>query len=230
MPTSRSLWGEATAVLHKDLVSEYRMRSAVSGVILFAATTLVVVSFSIGPFGLAPEERPFLHSVLLWIILLFSAAAGLPRGFVKEEEAGTALALRLAGRPAAIYTGKLLGNALLVLLLELVLVPAFLLLMGLEVKSWGLFVAILVGGGLGLAGATTLLSAIVSRASGKGTLFSVLAFPILLPLLFACIDGTRKASESEGFATGADALKVVISYAGVVTTAGILLFEPIWKE
>lgn len=225
-----SLWAEAAAVLRKDLLSEYRVRAAASGVVLFAATTLVVVSFTIGPFGLAEEERPFLHSVLLWIILLFSASAGLPRGFVKEEEAGTALALRLAGRPAAIYLGKLLGNALLVVLLEAMLVPAFLLLMALEVKSWGLFVAILAGGGLGLAGATTLLSAIVSRASGKGTLFSVLAFPILLPLLFAAIDGTRKACQGAGMAEGGDAVRVVVAYAGVVTTAGILLFEPIWRE
>lgn len=230
MPTSGSLWGEAFAVLEKDLVSEYRVRAAASAIILFAATTLVVVSFSIGPFGLAENERPFLHSVLLWIILLFSAAAGLPRGFVKEEEAGTALALRLAGRPESIYLGKLMGNALLVLLLELFLVPAFILLMEYRVSGWPLFLIMLLGGGLGLAGATTLISAIVSRASGKGTLFSVLAFPILLPLLFACVDGCRKACTSAELGAGADALKVVISYSGVVTTAGFLLFRPIWKE
>jgi len=230
LPTGESYWGEALALLRKDLVSEYRVRAAASAVILFAMTTLVVVSFSIGPFGLAPAERPFLHSVLLWIILLFSAAAGLPRGFVKEEEAGTALALRLTGRPGSIYLGKLLGNLLLVLVLELVLVPFFVLLMQFEVKSWPLFLVILIAGAAGLAGATTLVSAIIGRASAKGALFSVLSFPILLPLLFSAVAGTRSASENPDFSAGMEAVRVVVSFAGVVTTAGFLLFEPVWRE
>lgn len=226
----RSLWSEATAVLAKDLLSEYRVKAAASAIVLFAVTTLFVVSSAIGPFGLAPEERPFLHSVLLWIILLFSAAAGLPRAFVKEEEAGTALALRLAGRPAAIYGGKLLGNAILVLLLEAILVPAFCLLMEFGIRNWPLFLVTLFTGAVGLAGSTTLVSAIVSRASGKGTLFSVLALPILLPLLYACVDGTRKAATTPAPAAEWEPVRVLVAFAGAVTVAGFLLFEPIWKE
>jgi hypothetical protein len=53
--------------------------------------------------------------VLLWLILLFAAAAGLPRGFVHEEETHTATALRLAARPSAVFAGKLLYNLTLLL-------------------------------------------------------------------------------------------------------------------
>ena len=48
--------------------------------------------------------------VLLWIILLFSVAAGLPRTFVQEEETQTAMALRLSATPSALFCGKLLYN------------------------------------------------------------------------------------------------------------------------
>ena len=56
-------------------------------------------------------------AVLLWIILLFSAAAGLPRAFVHEEETQTATALRLAATPSALFCGKLLYGLTLTLAL-----------------------------------------------------------------------------------------------------------------
>ena len=76
---------------------------------LFAVTTLVVVSVSLGPLGVvAGPAASAVLPVLLWLILLFSAAAGLPRAFVQEEESHTATALRLAATPSALFCGKLL--------------------------------------------------------------------------------------------------------------------------
>jgi heme exporter protein B len=50
--------------------------------------------------------RASILSALLWITLFFSAMAGLPRAFVKEEEMRTAAALRLAARPSAVLAGS----------------------------------------------------------------------------------------------------------------------------
>ena len=74
---------------------------------LFAVTTLVVVSLALGPVGVQrTAERIAVAPVLLWLILLFAAAAGLPRAFVHEEESHTATALRLAATPSALFAGK----------------------------------------------------------------------------------------------------------------------------
>ena len=68
--------------------------SGVTAVFFFAATALTLVSYAVGPFGLKPEDRGPVNAALFWIILFFSAATGLPRAFVREEDTGTALALR----------------------------------------------------------------------------------------------------------------------------------------
>ncbi len=69
---------------------------------------------SIGPYRLAAEDRPFLLSVLLWIVIFFAALAGLDRSFVKEEESHTAPLLRLAAAPSVVWAGKLLYNLVLI--------------------------------------------------------------------------------------------------------------------
>ena len=73
-----SSWtAETRAIFRKERQLELRTRYALNTVGLFALTTLVVVSISLGPVGASEEARPFLP-VLLWLILLFAASAGLP--------------------------------------------------------------------------------------------------------------------------------------------------------
>ena len=104
-----STWAaEAAAVFAKEWRCEFRTRYALNTLGLFAFTTLVVVSVSLGPLGVSLARGSVaVLPVLLWIILLFSAAAGLPRAFVQEEETQTATALRLAATPSALFCGKL---------------------------------------------------------------------------------------------------------------------------
>ena len=91
MATDLSRWAsEVGAVLAKDARSEYRSRAALNAILLFALTTLAVVSFQISAQGLAPGVKARLLASLLWIVLFFSAMSGLPRVFVKEEDSRTA--------------------------------------------------------------------------------------------------------------------------------------------
>ena len=102
---------------------------AIVAVFFFAATALTLVSFAIGPFRLPAEDRPALQAALLWIILFFAAATGLPRAFVAEEEAGTGLALRKAVPAELVLAGKSLFNLALFLAIAAVTVPGFLILL-----------------------------------------------------------------------------------------------------
>ena len=139
-----------------------------------------------------------MNAVLLWIVLFFSAMTGLSRVFVKEEDAGTAAALRLAAPPAAVLLGKLLANLALLFAVTLFVVPLFLAMMSFEIQSPLLFVLLLVFGNIGLASACTFTAAIVSKASAKGTMFAVLAVPLLLPPLVGAVLGTRVAATEDG--------------------------------
>ena len=222
-----STWAaEALAVFAKEWRCEFRTRYALNTLGLFAFTTLVVVSVSLGPMGVSVSQGTAVLPVLLWVILLFSAAAGLPRAFVQEEETQTAMALRLAATPSALFCGKLLYGLTLTLALEALVTPVFVAMTSLDVKSPGLLAAVLAAGGYGLAAGSTLVAAIIAQARSKGTLFSVLAFPVLLPLLLIAVELTRHAVAGDP----ADvALLQLLLYDGSVTVAGFMLFPVVWN-
>lgn len=214
------------AVFAKEWRGEFRTRYALNTLGLFAFTTLVVVSVSLGPLGVSLAQGTAVLPVLLWIILLFSAAAGLPRAFVHEEETQTATALRLAATPSALFCGKLLYGLTLTFALELLVTPVYVAMTSLTVKSPGLLAGVLAAGGFGLAAGSTLVAAIIAQARAKGTLFSVLAFPVLLPLLLIAVELTRGAVAGDA----ADvALLQLLLYDASVTVAGFMLFPVVWN-
>lgn len=218
--------GEAAAVFLKEWRCELRTRYALSTLGLFAFTTLVVASVSLGPLGIARAQGSAVLPVLLWLILLFSVAAGLPRAFVQEEESQTATALRLTATPSALFCGKLLYCLTLVGALELLVTPLYVMLMNLTVENPGLLVATLAAGGFGLAVGSTLVAAIIAQARSKGTLFSVMAFPVLLPLLLMVVELTRHAIQG---GAGGVALSQLLLYDASVSVAGLMLFPVIWN-
>ena len=227
MSQAVSTWAaEALAVFAKEWRCELRTQVALNTLGLFAVTTLVVASVSLGPLGVSKAQGSALLPVLLWLILLFSVAAGLPRAFVQEEESQTATALRLSATPSALFCGKLLYSLTLVAALEALITPIYVTIMNLEVKSPGLLVGALAAGGYGLAAGSTLVAAIIAQARSKGTLFSVLSFPILLPLLILVIELTRNAvlGDPAGMALGQ-----LLLYDASVSIFGLMLFPVVWN-
>lgn len=216
--------------MRKEIVSELRSRVALNAVGLFALTTLVAVAYQIGPYRIQEQDRPFVLAALLWIILFFAATAGLSRVFVKEEDSHTAKTLRLAARPLAVFGGKFLFNLMLILALEAVIVPLYCALMGFVVAGVPSLMLVMVSGALALAASTTMVAAIIARASGSGTLFSVLTVPLVLPLLVILIQGTRAAASSAAFTQVLPALRATLSLAGVTLVVAIYLFPVVWHD
>jgi heme exporter protein B len=222
-----STWaGEMAAVFVKEWRCEFRTRYALNTLALFAFTTLVVVSVSLGPLGISFTQGTAVLPVLLWLILLFSVAAGLPRAFVQEEETQTSIALRLAATPSALFCGKLLYNLTLVMALAALITPVFIAMMSLTVGSPGLLMAGLAAGGYGLAAGSTLVAAMIAQARSKGTLFAVLSFPVLLPLLLLVVDLTRSAVGGD---PPGPVLPQLLLYDASVTIAGLMLFPVVWN-
>ncbi len=214
------------AVFLKDLRLELRNRYAINMLLLFVLSSLLLVLFSVGQETLSPP----LMAALLWIIVLFSTVVGLGRSFISEEEQGTVLLLQLHLLPSSVYAGKLLFNTILTLVVNLVTVLAFLIILGMRVLRADVLLLTLLLGAIGLAGAITLLSAIIARTVNRGPLLPVLAFPLLIPLLLSVISATRKAIIGTRWVGVADDLLTLVGYAGVVITASFLLFDYVWKD
>ena len=222
-----STWAsEALAVFAKDWRCELRTRHAVATLALFALTTLIVSSLVLGPIGNDRSQAARFVPVLVWLILLFATSAGLPRVFVHEEESRTAIALRLAARPSAVFAGKLAHTLTLVVALELLVAPLAVVLFDLDVTRPAMLVESLAAGGVAIAAATTLLAAIVAQGRGASTLFAVLALPVLLPALALAVSASRSAF---GPLEAAGLLRMLVLYDGTIIVAGFLLFPAIWN-
>jgi len=215
----------AWAITAKDAAQELRRRVALAAVFFFAATALTLVSYAIGPFGLRPEDRVAVNAAMFWIILFFSAATGLPRAFVREEETGTALALRRVAGAPIVLAGKTLFNYALFLAIAAVVVPGFAILLEWEVASPMALVAVVLLAGWGLAAVSTFLSALVAQAGQKNVLFVVISFPMLLPLVLFAISATLAATRGENLMV---TLQVIIAYDGAATCAAYLLAGAVW--
>jgi heme exporter protein B len=220
---------EALAVAAKDLRTEFRTRVALNALGLFALTVLAAVSYTVGPYRITAEDRPFLLAVLLWIVIFFAALAGLDRSFVKEEESHTAPLLRLAASPTAVWLGKLGFNLILIYFLMAILVPLYCILMGYKILLVGGFVLILLFGGYALAVITTIVAAIIARALTRGALFSVLSLPLLLPLLIFLIQGTAGAADGTA-ETVSNSVRAVLSMGGIMTIVSAVLFPVVWAD
>jgi len=215
------------AVFLKDWRSELRTRYAMSALVMFVVTTISIILFSLGNEGASPEAL----AGMLWVVIFFSAMSGLSRTFVMEEERGTGMTLSLLTPAGAVYAGKLLFNLLLGsgLTVLAVLLYAF-FINGFVIRTVSIFCVTIALGSIGLAAASTIIAAIIARANTKGTLYPVLSFPILLPLLMTVINATRLAAEGLPFAEAAGEFQILISYIVVVITASAMLFEYIWKD
>jgi heme exporter protein B len=214
-------------IFKKDLRSELRTRYALNALLMFVITTLSIILFSIGNENVSPE----LLSGVLWIIIFFSTMSGLSRTFVSEEERGTVMTLHLIAKPLTVYFGKLFFNLILLGGLNIFTIILYLLFVtGFNVGNYAIFATTILLGTLGLASGSTIIAAIISKANTKGTLYPVLSFPILLPLLLTVINATKLSVEGAQFTDAIGEFQILFSYLVVLTAISFILFEYIWKE
>ena len=218
----------AWAVFAKDVRVELRTRVALGALGMFVAASGMLVRLALG--RAAPTVG--VAAALLWIVVVFACAVGLGRAFVAEEERGTTLLLQLALRPSQVYAGKLAFNVVLTLAVCALAAAGFRLLVPVPLGAPGVLAVALGLGAVGLAAATTLLSALIARANAAGPLLPVLAFPVVVPVLIPAVSMTELASGSAAgvWAVAQPDIVLLAAYAGLLVSASFLLFDYVWRD
>ena len=215
------------ALFKKDYHSELRTRYAINSLVMFIIVALSVILFSIGN-----EKVPQnLTAGLLWVVIFFSAMSGLSRAFVSEEERGTSLILHLIAAPTTIFSGKLLFNLILVFLMNIIITILYSVLFEeFIIRNILLFFLTFILSNIGLAIASTIIASIISKDGAKGTLYPVLSFPILLPLILISVMLTSYSMVGTSFADAVIELAVLACYDVIMLTTSYMLFDFIWKD
>lgn len=222
-----SSWAtEIGAVVRKELRTELRSRSATFTAFMLSGVTVFTLAFAFYGRDLTSEAA----SGMLWAALLLAGVGTLTRAFVAEEEQGTGDLLRMWARPHAVYWGKATFAFLQMVATSFVVSLLFFILTGVSVFSYLMMTLTLVGGSAALAGMISLVSALISRGSNRGTLAGVVAMPLLIPLVALGVTAVRASIDGNSQTAGWSSCAGVWMYTLLVLATAPYQFAAVWSE
>jgi heme exporter protein B len=214
-------------LLWKDLRLELRTKERVSS--LFVLALLIVLVFI---FALNPEQvqRPEIGAALLWVTLLFAGMLSLQRAFLIEQERGCFSGLLLCPfDPSTLFLAKLVGNALFLVLVEAVVTPLTLVLLGVQ-WSWSLLMlpVVVLLGVIGFSALGTLFAAMAVRTRAREVLLPLMLLPLLVPLLIGAVKMT--GALLAGAEWSGVWLRVLLAFDVIFVVTGWLIFAQVVRE
>lgn len=210
---------QIVAIVRKDFLIGLRRRATFAAMMMFALTATASLSLSTGG---ALVEAKFL-AALLWVVIFFAASAGISGTFDDEAQAGTLPTLKLYADAQAILFAKMIYVLLSLSALTIFILPIFLILFDVDVANFPLLLTTIFFGLLGLSAAGTLTAALTTSAAVKGGLFSILLFPVTLPICLPAIQLTELALTGATFE--ASSIVVVIIFDAILITASSILYD-----
>ena len=183
------------ALLWKDVLLELRTKDIVVSVLVFALLVIVIFNFAIDP---TPQMVVLVAPGILWVAFLFGGVLGLTRSFALEKDSGSLQGLMLApvGREV-IYFGKMLGNFLFMVVVEVIIFPIFAVLFNLSLVMPELIPVTLLAT-LGIATVGTVFSAMAVNTRSREVMLPLLFFPVVLPAIVAAVEASRVVIQGEG--------------------------------
>jgi heme exporter protein B len=234
----RGFFGKTWALVVKDFKLELRGRDTLPPMLAFAGAVAVLLAFSIPSSGaLSAPVRILAGTVpladvlagFLWVTVLFAGLVGFARTFEVEREEAAIDSLVMAPLDrSGLFFGKAIPNLLFIALVEVLLIPVFALLFGLDLSSsWPVILCVALLVDLGFVAVGTLFSALAAHTSSRELLLPILALPVLVPVFIAAVVLT-----SDLFAGGSldDVARrgwfaILVAFDVIFITAGALLFE-----
>lgn len=215
---------QAWAVARKDLLLEFRTRTAIVSAAVFAALVLMVFNFGRDPTAVATID---LAPTILWVTFTFAAMLALNRAFQLELENQALEGLLVSPiNRTSLYWGKLIANLVFVAVVEAVGLPLFVLFF--NVPVWHVLaplLGVIALATVGFVAVGTLFSALVVRTRFAELLLVVILLPFLVPPLMGAVQltarlfGGRPLSEVVGY------LKLLAAYDIVFVSLASILFR-----
>lgn len=219
----RALW----AIIWKDLAAELRSRELLSAMLVFALLVILIFNFAL---ELDAQTRYNVAAGVLWVTFAFAGTLGLNRSMAMEKDRGCLDGLLLAPVDrSAIYFGKMFGNLIFMLLVEIIVLPVYSLLYNVNLFQPGLIVVTLLGS-IGYVAVGTLLASMAVQTRTRDILLPILLFPVMIPLFIAAVKA------SGGFLQGIPMdeilpwLNLLLVYDVVFIAVAFMVFDYIVEE
>ncbi|MGI8774943.1 MAG: heme exporter protein CcmB [Actinomycetota bacterium] len=201
MTTGKGFITKTQALVVKDLRLELRARDTLPPMLIFALAVALLLAFTIPDTANVSDPAPTgagnvaLANVLagfLWITILFAGLIGFARTFeVERREAAIESLLLVPVDRSALFLAKATANLAYIVLVQLFVVPLFVLLFGLELSgALGPLLLIIFLVDVGFVAVGTLFSSLAARTSSRELMLPIIALPALVPLFIAATELT----------------------------------------
>jgi heme exporter protein B len=220
-------WRAVAAIIWKDIRAELRTKDIFSSMFVFALLTVIIFNFA---FELRVPSMKMVVPGILWVAITFAGTLGLNRAFVIEQDKGSMAGLLLAPVDrSAIYFGKMLGNLIFMLAVEVILLPLVMIFFNLSLFT-GPHLLVIFLGTYGFAAVGTVFSAIAVNTRAREVMLPILLFPVLLPVLIAGVKMTGALLDGEAFNTLGNWLRLIALYDAAFTVVAYLTFGFVVEE
>lgn len=214
----------AWMVAWKDVLSESRSKESLNALVFFSLLLLFVFQFALGPESARVEAA---LPGLLWLAFILAGLLAFGRAFLVERENDCWEGLVLSpGDKSAVYLGKLAGNVLVMVVVEVVLLVLFAVFFSLDFRPvLPALAAVLALGTLGLAAVGTLFGAITAQVRAREVLLPVLLLPAVVPVLLASVSATQTVLAGQPLGEAGQWLRLLAAADLVYLVVGVLTFE-----
>lgn len=220
----RDDWRRVRAIAKKDLTTELRAKAGFNSVASLGVTILILLGLALGPDAEALRNAAV---GAVWLATLFSGVLAFNRSFQVELESGALEPLlQYPGPRWTIFAGKLLGNIMFLTLMVAIVVPAGIVLFGVQIPdAWPSLLGVLALGMVGLVVLGTFYASMASRSRAREVLLPLLLFPMLVPVLIAATTASKALLGADVMHEAGAWIRLLVAYDLVFLTATFIAFE-----
>lgn len=213
----------AALIARKDLKLAFARASGLCQSLLLGLLLIFIFSLSSAP---GEKASPQTASAIFWLGSAFCQILISNQLYSGEEANGTAESLLVSPLPVqGIWLGKAAAGLLLLLMAQLVLLPALIVFLGQTITGHFCQGAVTVmAADLGMGFLGSLLGALGQGQSGRESLLSIVLFPLMLPLLLAAINLTTQSLGGLPEGSPQAWLGIAFAFDAVFCAAGLALF------
>jgi heme exporter protein B len=226
-PASGNYLKAISAVAWKDLQAEFRSRELFSAMLVFSLLVILIFNFTL---ELDIKTRQSVTAGVLWTTFAFAGTLGLNRSMSTEKDRGCMDGLLLAPVDrSAIYFGKVISNLTFMLVVEIIVLPVYSVLYGINLFLPGMLLVILLGS-IGYTAVGTLLATMSVQTRTRDMLLPILLFPVVIPVILAAVKASAGILDGSEFSDIIMPLSLLIAYDIIFIAVAFMVFDSVVEE
>ncbi|WP_235295694.1 heme exporter protein CcmB [Portibacter marinus] len=209
-------------LIQKDLNIELRQRYILTSILLYVVSTVFIIS------KILQTVSPMLWNAIFWVVFIFTAVSAMMKSFTQEMSDRSLYYYYLVG-PIEIILAKFIYNFFSLMAMGLLLSVSFIIFINNPIDNYFYFFLGVTLGALGIGVIFTLVSSIASSGGNSATLMSVLAIPLVLPVILFNLQITGTALNILQDTAIVNNISLLLAIIGILIGVSLFLFPQIWR-